>query len=88
MQFPQLSPMSSMMLVQPLCGGLDENCPIQAPIFEHLVPSGGAIWGVLHGAALLEKSCHRGVVLEIVKPCPPSSSISLLCACGGEWLRL
>lgn len=27
------------------CGSLDENCPPWPRVFEHLVPTGGTIWG-------------------------------------------
>lgn len=38
--------------------------PSKAQLFEY--PGGGAIWGGLGGAALLERVCHWGWALRIV----------------------
>lgn len=38
--------------------GLHNRCPLEAQAFAHWFLVGGAVWGSLGGAALLEEMCH------------------------------
>lgn len=68
-------PESWSVLVSILCG-LHNRWPLEAQAFAHWFPAGGAVWGSLGGAALLEEMCHRGWAL-----CPTSSGCSFTVLC-------
>ena len=53
-----------------LCGGLNENAHLQAPIFKCLVNKELKGLEGLGGVALLKKVCHCGWALKFQKPMP------------------
>lgn len=65
------------------CGGLNGKCPLQAPVFEYLVPSCGTVWREVMKLWNTEEELTGDRLLEFIASAHSSSS-SFCSLCENE----